>query len=176
MNALDEGEDVYLSYTIDSVGYTMPWMFNEASYATDHEVAPRKAANYTLPVTIVTEDTGVRLNNEKQKLNVFEDYEFVSIEFPPTPYVYTGTPKNINPDGSWTALTAGDGTFEYVLDRDYSHYPDITLELYRNGEWEEYATASWATLPAKRPTPKSCSFQTRISIRPCTFIFTRWKT
>ena len=145
MNDLDEGKDMYLSYTIDSVGYTMPWMFNEASYETDGELAARKAINYNLPVTMITEDTGVRLGSSKQKLTVHEDFEFVSIEFPPTPYVYTGKPKNINPDGSWEALTAGDGTFEYKLDSNYSHYPDITLEIYRNGGWEEYAVASWKT-------------------------------
>ena len=145
MNDLDEGKDMYLSYTIDSVGYTMPWMFNEASYETDGELAARKAINYNLPVTMITEDTGVHLGNSKQKLTVHEDFEFVSIEFPPTPYVYTGKPKNINPDGTWEALTAGDGTFEYKLDSNYSHYPDIMLEIYRNGGWEEYATASWKT-------------------------------
>ena len=145
MNDLDEGKDMYLSYTIDSVGYTMPWMFNEVSYETDGELAARKAINYNLPVTMITEDTGVRLGNSKQKLTVHEDFEFVSVEFPPRPYVYTGKPKNINPDGSWEALTAGDGTFEYKLDSNYSHYPDITLEIYRNGGWEEYAMASWKT-------------------------------
>ena len=147
LNDIQDGDDVYLSYTIDSIGYTMPWMFNEASYDTDAEMAPRKSVNYNRPVTMVTEDTGVRY--KQNKLTIFEDYEFTSLEFPQIPYVYTGTPKNINPDGSWTALTAGDGTFEYVLDSDYSHYPDITLELYRNGEWSEYATVSWKTGTAK---------------------------
>lgn len=145
MNDLDDGKDVNLSYTIDSVGYTMPWMFDAGSYSTDGEMAARKSVNYSKPVTMITEDTGVRIGNSQQKLKVFDDYEFVSIEFPIRPYVYTGTPKNINPDGSWTALTAGDGTFEYVLDKDYSHYPDIVLELYSNGKWEEYATVSWTT-------------------------------
>ena len=145
MNELDEGNNINLSYTIDSVGYTMPWMFDAGSFSVDGEMASRKSVNYTKPVTIVTEDTGVRLGNSQTKLNVFEDYEFVSIEFPPTPYVYTGTPKNINPDGTWQALTAGDGTFEYTLDNNYNHYPDIILELYRNGAWEKYATASWKT-------------------------------
>ena len=147
LNDLQDGEDVYLSYTIDSVGYTMPWMFNEESYATDNEMAARKSVNYNLPVTMVTEDTGVRY--KQSKLKVLDDYEFVSLEFPQKPYVYTGTPKNINPDGSWTALTASDGTFEYVLDSDYSHYPDIILELYKDGEWSEYATVSWKTGTAK---------------------------
>ena len=147
LNDLQDDEDVYLSYTINSIGYTMPWMFNSDSQTTDGELAARKSVNYNLPVTMVTEDTGVRYGRDK--LTIFDDYEFVSIEFPNKPYVYTGTPKNINPDGSWTALTAGDGTFEYELDYDYSHYPDITLELYRNGEWSEYATVSWTTGAAK---------------------------
>lgn len=143
MNDLNDGNDVNLSYTIDSIGYAMPWMFNAGSYSTDGEFAPRKSTNYTHPVTMVTEDTGVRLGN--MDLNVFDDYTFVSIEFPKSPYVYTGTPKNINPDGTWTSVTAGDGTFEYKRDSNYSHYPDITLELFRGGVWEEYATVNWTT-------------------------------
>lgn len=143
MNELQEGNNVQLSYTINTVGYTMPWMFDDTTYITDGDVAPRKSVNYRIPVTLVSEDTGLRLN--ERDLTVFDDYKFVSVEFCSNPYVYTGTPKNINPDGTWTALTAGDGTFEYVSDSDVTHYPDIMLQIYRNGTWEDYAVASWSS-------------------------------
>lgn len=143
MNELQEGNNVQLSYTINTVGYTMPWMFDDTTYITDGDVAPRKSVNYRIPVTLVSEDTGLRLN--ERDLTVFDDYKFVSVEFCSNPYVYTGTPKNINPDGTWTALTAGDGTFEYVSDSNVTHYPDIMLQIYRNGTWEDYAVASWSS-------------------------------
>ena len=131
---------IRLSYTIDSIGYVMPWMFDQSKTG---PVSSRLSKNYNLPVTIVTEDTGVSIGRSSEKLAVLDDYEFESVEFPEDPYVYTGVPKNINPDGSWSAVTAGDGTFEYELDSNKSHWPDITLEIERGGNWETWATASW---------------------------------
>ncbi len=145
INDMQDDKEVLLSYTIDSVGYVMPWMFDTGTFATDGDLASRKSVNYTRPVTMVTEDTGVSIGRNGEKMTVLEDYEFVSVEFPAGPWVYTGVPHNINADGSWTALTAGDGTFLYKRDTDYSHFPDFRLSLLRNGEWEDYAVVSWST-------------------------------
>ena len=145
LNEMREGNDVLLSYTIDSVGYVMPWMFDSASFSVDGEVASRLSANYNKPVTIVTEDTGVSIGRNGEKLKVLEDYVFAALEFPKTPWIYTGVPQNINPDGSWIALTAGDGTFKYTRDNDFTHFPEFTVELQRGGEWAEYATVSWTS-------------------------------
>ncbi|MBQ2059106.1 MAG: hypothetical protein II488_04965, partial [Firmicutes bacterium] len=53
LNEMQEGSDILLSYTIDSVGYVMPWMFDSASYEADGELAPRRSVNYSRPVTMV---------------------------------------------------------------------------------------------------------------------------
>jgi len=74
---------------------------------------------------------------------VLNDYRFVSIEIPEDIWVYNGSSQNINPDGSWVSLTAGDGTFKYVRDNDKSHFPEIKLQIKRNDEWQDYATADW---------------------------------
>ena len=134
---------IRLSYTIDSVGYFMPWMFDTSSVNVDGEMAARRAVNYTKPVTLVTTDTGVSIGRYGARLTPGEDYEYVCVEFPETPWVYSGKPQNINPDGSFTNVTAGDGTFRYARDYDKSHWPDIEMQIQRNGEWEHWATVSW---------------------------------
>ena len=149
-SALNDLQDAYkengtdgsvrVSYTIDSIGYVMPWMFDETR---TEPVSSRLSKNYCLPVTMVTEDRGVSIGRNTDKLTVLEDYTFESVELPEDPYVYKGVPKNINPDGSWIAESAGDGTFEYNRDSDKSHWPDIVLEIQRGGNWETWATASW---------------------------------
>ncbi|MBQ4383516.1 MAG: hypothetical protein II795_03470, partial [Firmicutes bacterium] len=145
LNEMREGDDVLLSYTIDSVGYVMPWMFDSASFSVDGEVASRLSRNYNRAVTMVTEDTGVSIGRNGEKLKVFEDYVFTALEFPNEPWIYTGVPQNINPDGSWTALTAGDGTFKYTRDNDYTRFPEFKVELLRGGEWADYAVVDWTS-------------------------------
>lgn len=134
---------VKLSWTIDQTGYVMPWMFDDKSYQTDAELAPRIATNYTRPVMITTTDTGFSIDRYGEKLQVGTDFNYYSIEIPDTVWTYTGTPKNINPDGSWEAMYAEDGTFEYKRDYDKKHNPDIKLQIQRNGLWEDWAVVSW---------------------------------
>lgn len=136
-------EGIRLSYTIDSVGYVMPWMFDSSTFNEYGATASRMSKNYSRPVTMVTEDTGFSIGRYGEKLTIHDDYDLVEIEFPDTPRVYYGKPKNINPDGSWTAMTAGDGTFLYASDSRKANWPDIELQIQRNGEWEHWATASW---------------------------------
>ena len=140
------GEDgsVRLSYTINTDGHTLPWMYDGGIKEFQEGKLPaRMIGNYNRPVTMTTTDTGVSLGRNGEKLTVFEDYTFAEIEFPNEPNVYTGRPQNINSDGTWTALDAGDGTFRYTRDNNKTQWPDITLQLKRNGEWEDYAVASW---------------------------------
>ncbi|MBR4122579.1 MAG: hypothetical protein IKR06_04730, partial [Erysipelotrichaceae bacterium] len=152
-SAINELQDLYeeqggeasvrLSYTMDSVGYVMPWMFDETTYAADKEMASRRSVNYSRPVTMVTADTGVSVGRYNEKLIAGQDYDFVEVEIPEDVWLYTGVPQNINPDGSFTAMTAGDGTFNYLRDNDKTHYPDILLEVQKGGEWQRFATVSW---------------------------------
>ena len=141
----DEGEDgfIRLSYTLDSVGYVMPWEFNDDSYEVDGNKAPWNIANYTRPVKMTTTDYGLRINRKGEALKVHDDYEYLSVEFPEQPYVYRGVPNKINEDGSWYAQNYRDGTFLYYRDYERENWPDIDLELLINGEWVKYATASW---------------------------------
>lgn len=154
----DKREDgsVRLSYTIETVGYTLPWMYEEVIPGTPKapedqtseddiwEVPPtRIIGNYNRPVQMTTTDTGVSIGRGGDKLEIFKDYTFAEVEIPNNPTVYKGWPQNLNPDGTWTALTAGDGTFRYVSDSNKTHWPDITLQIQRGGTWEDWAVASW---------------------------------
>ena len=152
LNQMQNGEDVRLSYTVDTVGYIMPWTYKEVVPGTPDpddptkwEIPPARIKEnfFNRSVTLTTSDKGISLTRYGEKLKIFEDYEYVSIEFPQAPWIYDGEPHNINDDGSWSAKHAQDGTFLYTRDSDCSHIPDITLEILRNGKWEKYATASW---------------------------------
>ena len=136
---------IRLAYTIDSIGYVMPWMFDEKTFDEQGKIASRLSKNYKLPVTMTTEDTGVCIGRNTELLTPLEDYTYVSLQFPKDPWIYTGVPHNINPDGSWAAKTAEDGTFLYERNYKVTDWPDITVQLQRNGEWEDYAVASWKT-------------------------------
>ncbi|MGI6221425.1 MAG: Spy0128 family protein [Coriobacteriales bacterium] len=142
------GEDgsVRISYTVDTVGYVMPWMYDGSNPEYDEDgnlISSRKSKNYTRPVTMTTSDLGPSFGRNGEKLAIGEDYEYISVEFPADPYVYYGKPHNIKPDGSWVALNAGDGTFLYTIDSDKAHWPDIKLEAQVGGAWQELGTASW---------------------------------
>ncbi|MGI6221632.1 MAG: Cna B-type domain-containing protein [Coriobacteriales bacterium] len=154
LNDLQDGNDVNLSYTIDSVGFIMPWTYEEVNPGTRSEDNPdewvippaRILDNYfRRPITMTTTDTGLSIGRNGEKLTVGEDYEFVSVEFAGEPWVYKGTPKNIRPDGSWVARYAGDGTFEYERDDEVANYPEFFLDIQRDGEWEQWATATYST-------------------------------
>ena len=143
----EKGEDgsVRLSYTINTLGYALPWMYNGGMITSEgSENNPaRIIGNYDRPITLTTSDTGISIGRNNPKLTVLEDYTFEEIEFPNTPYVYRGKPQNVNPDGTWTALDAGDGTFNYTSDSNKANWPDIKLQIQRDGEWEDWAVVSW---------------------------------
>ncbi len=153
INDLQDGIDPRLSYVVETVGYVMPWMYDTSNPAgiqpqsdEDLDQVARSAQNYVRPVSMQTIDTGVSLERGGEKLSLGTDYEYVSVEFR-DPLVYKATPQNINPDGSWTAITAGDGTFNYTVDNDRANWPQITLEIQRgdSDEWIPWAMADWTS-------------------------------
>ncbi|MDO4859875.1 MAG: hypothetical protein Q4A48_02490, partial [Bacillota bacterium] len=136
---------VRLSYTINTIGYTLPWMYNGGIIHNQggEDNPARIIGNYDRPITLTTSDTGISIGRNNPKLTVLEDYTYEEIEFPDTPYVYRGSPQNVNPDGTWEAMDAGDGTFNYTRDYTKANWPDITLQVQRDGSWENWATVSW---------------------------------
>ncbi|MBQ2659023.1 MAG: BspA family leucine-rich repeat surface protein [Erysipelotrichaceae bacterium] len=149
LNELSEGRSYEFSYTVNSIGYVMPWTYHMVEEGATPEATVRMIKNWMQrPVKMVTYDEGMHIGRSIEDghvdpcIEVLEDYEYVSMEFL-DPTIYTGVPKNINPDGSWKADTYDDGTFEYSVDTNKKNNPDIKLEVQINGEWIHYATASW---------------------------------
>lgn len=84
LNDMQDGNDINLSYTVNSIGYIMPWTYDPVEPVT--ELSSRMISNYfRRAVTMTTEDTGVSLSQGGAKLQVGTDYEFVSVEFPEQP-------------------------------------------------------------------------------------------
>ncbi|MBR0462528.1 MAG: BspA family leucine-rich repeat surface protein [Erysipelotrichaceae bacterium] len=149
LNKLQANQSVDFSYTMETVAFIMPWTFDPVDPGTDEIPAARILSNYfRKPVTITSRENEFSINRadapDGHVLTIHEDYELISVEFL-EPHVYTGVPHNINPDGSWAAEYAQDGTFLYEIDLDKEVWPDIDLEVQVNGsqEWVKYATASW---------------------------------
>ena len=143
LNHLRDGKDVELSYTIDTLGYQMPWTYDPQDPVTA-ESSRIKSNYFRRPLTVTTTDTGLTPIRNGAKLTPLQDYDFKSVEVS-TFSIMDGVPHNINEDGSWTAKYAGDGTFLYSTDNDLSHRPDVTIEVQRNNSdtWEKVATVSW---------------------------------
>ena len=154
LNDLQEGNDVEVSYTINTIGYIMPWTYKEVYPGTYHyddegklvwDIPPARIIGnyYQRPVTMVSSEEGLSLEDRHGDPLVWgTDYVFTSVEIL-DPYLFYGKPENINEDGSWMAKTWDDGTFVYTRDVDLQHYPDMELEIYRKGEWELLGTANW---------------------------------
>ena len=153
LNDLQDGMNVRLSYVVNTIGYVMPWMYDSSNPAKidtsgedGAERVARSAQNYVRPVAMETLDTGLSLTRNGEKLVRGTDYNFLSVEFT-EPAVYKATPHNINPDGTWQAIEAGDGTFTYDRDYDKKNWPQINLEIQLEGsdEWIPWATADWTS-------------------------------
>jgi|GEM_PF-6710459 len=146
LNVLQDGDDFDFSYTVNSIGYIMPWTWQIVDPGTEEIPWSRIIGNYfQRPVRMTTADDGMSIGRFAEKLIPLTDYEYVSVEFLDDPKVYTGIPNNINPDGSWQANNYADGTFLYSRDYNKENWPDIDLEVLIDGNWEYYATASWKT-------------------------------
>ena len=146
LNDLAEGSDTEIAYTLQSIGYVMPWTYDGTSDL-------RKMSSYGVrPVTMVTTDADDALEAPtwllaagKVPLQANTDFDYVAVEFPATPYIAKATRVNLDENGNFVALHAGDGTFDYQADTDISHVPDITLEAKVDGSWRPVATASWSS-------------------------------
>lgn len=142
LNDLRDGKDVEVAYTVESIGYMAPWQLDGD---------PRIEASYgRKPVSMVTYDTDETRDAQvylagNQVLNVGTDYDYKAVEFPIKPNIGKLVGKNINPDGSFVARHAGDGTFLYSSDSDVSKIPVITLEGKIGGSWKKLADIDWSS-------------------------------
>lgn len=144
LNDIQDGSSVELGYTVESIGYILPWTLKEGG---DY----RKVGDYMQrPVTMVTYDADDTLESPlwldgNVPLEVGVDFDYKAVEFPRIPNIGDATAINLQPDGSFIAKHAGDGSVTYVADLDRSHIPDVTLEALVGGEWVDVATAAWST-------------------------------
>ena len=133
LNKLRQGEDVEIGYTSQAVGYLLPWTLAEGADAKLAESYNQRS------VTMTVEEDGL------DNLTVGEDYNWTAVDFGIDPWIAKLKAINVNPDGTITAVSAGDGTFEYETDYDKSKIPQIVLSIERNGEWEDYATVDYTS-------------------------------
>lgn len=139
LNDLRDGSDVELGYTIEPQGYLAPWTLDGDS---------RLVESYgKKPVTMVSYDTDPTSDTlyltGGEELEWGTDWTYTAVEFPIKPSIGKLNGVNVNPDGSFTAVHAGDSTFNYGYDSDDSHQPPISIEAEINGEWKVVATADW---------------------------------
>ena len=171
LNEIIEGKSIQLSYTINTRAYLMPWTYEAVNEGKGEwknkldengnevldedgnnikiwvwEINPRmiKDNYFRKDLTVTTTDTGMWIDSTSNKLEVLKDYTIDSVEIL-EPWVYTGIPKNISNEGNFVVMSATDGTFEYTRDNNKANYPDIVLEILRDGEteWETYKTISF---------------------------------
>ena len=149
LNDLLDGLEPEISYTINSLGYIMPWTLNaeipvdQNGDSSDGEKPARmKKSYFQRAVDFVTTDKGLSWARHGRTLYEGDDYDYVAVQINGI-QVWDGVPKNINPDGSFEALYAGDGTFEYRTDRNYAHYPTIYVEEQHGENWTRVGAVSW---------------------------------
>lgn len=133
LNKLRNGEDVEIAYTSKALGYILPWTLAEGADT-------RLISSYNQrDITMTVDEDGLA------GLTPLVDYTWTNVDFSIKPWIAKTKAVNVNPDGSFTAMYAGDGTFEYETDTDTSHIPLITLSIERNGQWEDYAVIDYTS-------------------------------
>lgn len=147
LNTIRDGDDQLVSYTLNTIGYLLPWTYVEGSVETPAGGNPLGLlGNYgQKPVTMTTEDTGLSMAGEDLALG--EDYVYTSVDFAATPVIKRAVAINLNEDGSVSFESPSDGTVDYEDDDDVTKIPRIKLQIRRNGsqEWESWATADWTS-------------------------------
>ena len=147
LNTIRDGDDQLVSYTLNTIGYLLPWTYVEGSVDTPAGGNPLGLlGNYgRKPVTMTTEDTGLSMAGEDLALG--EDYVYTSVDFAATPVIKKAVAINLNEDGSVSFESPSDGTVDYEDDDDVTKIPPIELQIRRNGsqEWEKWATADWTS-------------------------------
>lgn len=149
INDLMEDTDVEISYTLDTTGFMLPWTLREGGDA-------RVLGDYgQRPVRMVTTDIdetqpGAVENPQPAPfhmggtpLELGVDYDYRAVEFSMTPRLYKARAINLNPDGSFSVISAGDGKVEYERDLVSANIPDVSLEAKVAGTWQSVAVASW---------------------------------
>ena len=150
LNDIREGKTTDISYTINTVGYMFPWTYQAPDSESDEsdESPFNQLENYgKRSVTMTTEDRGLFYKNGSEAVPLVQgvDYLYKSVEFPVKPVIRKATALHPQGDGSIDFDTAQDGTVDYAVDSDSANIADVTLQIQRSGEWEDYATASWKT-------------------------------
>ncbi|MDO4428677.1 MAG: Cna B-type domain-containing protein, partial [Atopobiaceae bacterium] len=148
LNSIRDGEDQLVSYTLNTIGYLLPWTYVEGSVPTPEGGNPLGLlGNYCQkPVTMTTEDTGLSLASG-EKLELGTDYVYTSVDFAATPVIKKARAVNLNEDGSVSFESAHDGTVDYQLDYNPENIPPVELQIKQGDsqQWETWATASWKT-------------------------------
>ena len=140
LNRIEKGQSVQVSYTLNSVGYLLPFTY----VATADPNSEKMLSNYfKRPIQMVTEDVSTKLG--ATGLTIFDDYTFAALEFPEAPLIYKANAHNLNLDGSYASLTGGDATFLYEQDTEAANIPDVSVQIYYGDAWHDYATVSWKT-------------------------------
>ena len=147
LNGIRKDDDQLVSYTLNTIGYLLPWTYVENSVKTPEGGNPLGLlGNYgQKPVTMTTEDTGLSMDGKQLELG--KDYQYTSVDFAATPVIKKAVAINLNEDGSVSFESPSDGTVDYEKDDDSANIPPIELQIKRNGsdEWETWATASWTS-------------------------------
>ena len=158
LNDLLDGNPPEISYTINSLGYIMPWTLNSlitpdvSGDMSDGEKPARMKKNYFQnAIDFVTTDQGLSWSRNGRKLYEGDDYDYTSVEISAA-QIMDGVPHNINPDGSFEALYAGDGTFLYSTDYNYAHYPTVYVEELHGNTWTQVGSTSWDPVTGNRIT------------------------
>ena len=143
LNDLADGNPVEVAYTVESIGYVLPWTC-EGDYKVLENYGKR-------PVTMITYDTDetvanpVRFGENGPAASLGTDYEYVAVEFPVAPEIGSAKAINLKPDGSFSAIHAGDGSVDYTRDSNMTHIPDVILQARIGSTWVDVASASWKT-------------------------------
>ena len=147
LNDLKKDRDVVVSYTSNTVGFLLPWTYEEPANPNEHSLGDLN--NYGKHnITMTSEDKGLSLNDTGNgglndgSLVLGRDYVYDSFDFARRPTVMKAQAINLNPDGSVDFDAADDGTVDYAVDNE-AQTPDVTLEVKLNGSWQRYATAHW---------------------------------
>ena len=149
LNDILNGSDPEIAYTVQSLGYIMPWTLNaeipadQSGDTSDGEKPARmKKSYFQRAVDFVTTDEGLSWTRNGRKLYEGDDYDYSAVQISAI-HMWDGVPQNINPDGSFEALYAGDGTFVYTTDMNYAHYPTVFVEEQHGENWTRVGQVSW---------------------------------
>ncbi|MDO4436480.1 MAG: BspA family leucine-rich repeat surface protein [Coriobacteriaceae bacterium] len=152
LNDIQDGKDPVVSYTLNSVAHVLPWTYKEVQRPEGSGNAEGMLGNYgQVPVTLTTEDEGLSLNDTgagavyDHSLKAGVDFEYAYVEFPEQPHIKKARAINLDENGNSTAKPGEYSGIAYDIDDNAANVPDITLQVKRNGKWQDHVVASWKT-------------------------------